>query len=120
MPGGHASQPRIGGYLPDTPDEARANVRELAAVGVDGVKLTYSDQAHTGRPPLTVMRADIMQAMIAEAHANRLKAYVHAPTLRHAKEVLHRLTAHDFWLQVVDSEWVSHYSAIDSAPRPST
>jgi imidazolonepropionase-like amidohydrolase len=88
VPGGHASQPRFGGYLPSTPDEARANVRELGAVGVDGVKLTYSDQAHTGRPPLPVMRADIMQAMIAEAHAIGLKAYVHAPTLRHAKEVL--------------------------------
>lgn len=87
-PGGHASQPRFGGYVPSNLDEARANVRELAAVGVDAVKLVYSDQAHTGRPPLPVMRADIMQAIIAEAHANRLKAYVHAPTLRHAKEVL--------------------------------
>jgi imidazolonepropionase-like amidohydrolase len=85
--GGHASEPRFGGYLPSTPDEARANVRELGAVGVDGVKLTYSDQAHTGRH-LPVMRADIMQAIIAEAHALGLKAYVHAPTLRHAKEVL--------------------------------
>jgi imidazolonepropionase-like amidohydrolase len=87
-PGGHASQPRFGGYVPSNLDEARANVRELAAVGVDAVKLVYSDQAHTGRPPLPVMRADIMQAIIAAAHANRLKAYVHAPTLRHAKEVL--------------------------------
>ena len=85
--GGHAGEPRFGGYLPSTPDEARANIRELAAVGVDGVKLVYSDQAHTGRR-LPVMEADIMQAIIAEAHANRLKAYVHAPTLRHAKEVL--------------------------------
>ena len=88
VPGGHASQPRFGGYLPNTPDEARGNVRELAAAGVDGIKLTYSDQAHTGRPPLPVMRTEIMQAIIAEAHANGLKAYVHAPTLRHAKEVL--------------------------------
>jgi imidazolonepropionase-like amidohydrolase len=87
-PGGHAGEPRFGGYLPSTPDEARANVRELASVGVDAVKLTYSDQAHTGRRPLSVMRADIMQAMIAEAHVLGLKAVVHAPTLRHAKEVL--------------------------------
>lgn len=31
-----------------------------------------------------------------------------------------RLTAHDFWLQVVDSQWVSHYSAFDGRSRPST
>ena len=88
VPGGHASQPRFGNYPPGTPEEARANVRELKAAGVDGVKLIYSDQAHTGRPPLPVMLADIMRAMIDEAHAQGLKAFVHAPTLAHAKEVL--------------------------------
>jgi hypothetical protein len=31
-----------------------------------------------------------------------------------------RLTAHDFWLQVVDFEWVSHYPAVDGRSRPST
>lgn len=31
-----------------------------------------------------------------------------------------RLTAHDFWLQVPDSERVSHYSVVDGRPRPST
>ena len=63
-------------------------MRELKNAGVDGVKLIYSDQSHTGRPPLPVMRADIMQAMIDEAHAQGLKALVHAPTLEHAKAAL--------------------------------
>ncbi|HQZ38342.1 MAG TPA: hypothetical protein PLH72_04850 [Vicinamibacterales bacterium] len=40
-------------------------MRELKAVGVDGVKLIYSDNAHTGRPALPVMRPEIMRAMMA-------------------------------------------------------
>jgi imidazolonepropionase-like amidohydrolase len=86
--GGHASQPPFASYLPDTPEEAREEVREMRAAGVDAIKLIYSDQSHTGQPPLPVMRADVMQAIIDESHRAGLKAYVHAPTLRHAKEVL--------------------------------
>jgi imidazolonepropionase-like amidohydrolase len=86
--GGHASLPRFNSYLPNTTDEARANVREMKAIGVDAIKVIYSDQAHTGRPPVQVMRPDLMRAIIDEAHVLGLKVYVHAPTLRHAKEVL--------------------------------
>lgn len=86
--GGHSSQPRFNPFLPGTIDEARASVREMKAIGVDAIKVTYSDQAHTGRPPLPVMRADLMRATIDEAHTLGLKAYAHAPTLQHAKEVL--------------------------------
>jgi hypothetical protein len=31
-----------------------------------------------------------------------------------------RLTAHDFWLQVADSQWVSRYPEVDGRPRVST
>jgi len=86
--GGHYGQPRSATYLPDSADEARANVRELHATGVDAIKLIYADQAHTGRPPVPVMRPEVMRALIEEAHRLRLKAYVHAPGMRQAKEVL--------------------------------
>ena len=86
---GHMSQPRIGCYLPASPDEARANVREMHAIGVDAIKLIYADQAHTGRPPVPMMRPEVMRAIIDEAHGLGLKAYVHAPALRQAKEALH-------------------------------
>ena len=86
--GGHASLPRFNSYLPNTADDARANVREMKAIGVDAIKAIYSDQVHTGRPPVPVMRPDVMRAIIDEAHVLGLKVYVHAPTLRHAKEVL--------------------------------
>jgi imidazolonepropionase-like amidohydrolase len=85
--GGHSSQPRFNAFMPTTTDQARADVREMKALGVDAIKLTYSDQAHTGRA-LPVMRPELMQAIIDEAHSLGLKAYVHAPTLTHAKEVL--------------------------------
>jgi imidazolonepropionase-like amidohydrolase len=38
--GGHSSQPRFNPYLPSTVDEARAEVREMKAVGVDAIKVT--------------------------------------------------------------------------------
>jgi imidazolonepropionase-like amidohydrolase len=85
---GHASQPRLGCYLPASPDEARVNVREMHAIGVDAIKLIYADQAHTGRPPVPMMQPEVMRAIIDEAHGLGLKAYVHAPALGQAKEAL--------------------------------
>ena len=86
--GGHVSQPRFAGYLPGSPDEARANVREMRAAGVDAIKLVYADQTHTGRRPVPMMQPEVMRAIIDEAHRVGLKAYVHAPGMRQAKEVL--------------------------------
>jgi imidazolonepropionase-like amidohydrolase len=85
---GHASQPRFASYLPGSADEARSNVREMHAIGVDAIKLIYADQAHTGRPPVPTMQPEVMRAIIEEAHRLGLKAYVHAPGMRQAKEVL--------------------------------
>ena len=85
---GHASQPRFASYLPGSADEARANVREMHAIGVDAIKLIYADQAHTGRPPVQTMQPEVMRAIIEEAHRLGLKAYAHAPGMRQAKEVL--------------------------------
>ena len=86
--GGHYGQPRSATYLPGSADEARANVREMHAIGVDAIKLIYADQAHTGRPPVRMMQPEVMRAIIEEAHRLSLKAYVHAPGMRQAKEVL--------------------------------
>ena len=85
---GHASTPRFASYLPSSADEARLNVREMHAIGVDAIKLIYADQTHTGRPPLPVMQPEVMRTIIDEAHRLGLKAYVHAPGMRQAKEVL--------------------------------
>ncbi len=89
--GGHASQrPRFDSLLPKTPEEARQQVRSVGlAAGVNAIKIIYSDQSHRhGLQPLPIMKLEIMQALIDEAHKMGLKAYLHAPTLRHAKEAL--------------------------------
>jgi len=86
--GGHASQPAFASYLPETAVEVREEVRAMRTAGVDAIKLIYSDQTHTSRPPLPVMRPEIMQAAIDEAHKSGLRVLVHAPTLQHAKAAL--------------------------------
>lgn len=51
--------------MPGSADEARANVREMPAIGVDAIKLIYADQAHTGRRPVPMMQPEVMRAIIA-------------------------------------------------------
>lgn len=85
--GGHASQPPLASFLPRTPEEARQQVHQLKAAGVDAVKFIVEDLTWHGRD-VPVMRRDVMQAIVDEAHALQLKAYAHAPRLQLAKEVL--------------------------------
>lgn len=111
--GGHASQrPRFDSILLKTPEEAREKVRTVGpAAGVDAIKIIYSDQSHRqGLPPLPVMNPEIMQALIDEAHKMGLKAYVHAPTLRHAKEALRAgadVLVHSVADAPVDAEFIT-------------
>ena len=73
--------------VPKTPQEAREQVRQLKAAGVDAVKFIVEDLHWHGRD-VPVMSRDVMRAIIDEAHALELKAYAHAPGLQHAKDVL--------------------------------
>jgi imidazolonepropionase-like amidohydrolase len=54
-------------------EEARARVAELAALGVDGIKLLYDD----GGGLLALMQVDAMQAAVEAAHAHGLWVAVH-------------------------------------------
>lgn len=78
----------IGGYRPETADESRGAVAALQAVGVDAVKVGYDDFSWLSRQPLPPLKTEVMAAAIGEAHRRGLKAYVHAPILRFAKEAL--------------------------------
>ena len=75
-------------YAPATPDEARAYVREAKTAGVDAIKLVYDDMSWLRKEPLLVMQVDVLRAIVEEAHAQGLRAYVHAPILRFAKDAL--------------------------------
>jgi len=66
------------------PEAARADVRELALDGVDGIKLVYDDWF--GRFPQ--LPFDVMEAIIDEAHKNNLRAYVHIWNLAQAKDAV--------------------------------
>lgn len=83
--GGHGSK---GGYAPGTPEEARAGVRENKAANVDAIKFVYSPVTYALKGGLPQLKPEVMAAIIDEAHKQNLKAVVHAPMLKYAKEVL--------------------------------
>jgi imidazolonepropionase-like amidohydrolase len=73
-------------YWVTTADEARAGVREQAALGVDIVKVWVDDR--NGQYPKLV--PDIYGAVIGEAHANGLRTTAHLYYLDDAKELVRR------------------------------
>ncbi|CAN5688489.1 amidohydrolase family protein [soil metagenome] len=77
-----------GGFTPETPDEARKQVRELKAANVDAIKFVHTDLRYVTRQPRPLLKPEVMAAIIDEAHKLGLKAYVHAPVLGYAKEAL--------------------------------
>ncbi len=77
-----------GGFTPETPDEARKQVRELKAANVDAIKFVHTDLRYVTKQPRPLLKPEVLAAIIDEAHKLGLKAYVHAPVLEHAKEAL--------------------------------
>lgn len=93
-------------YWVETPDAARAAVREQAALGVDIVKLWVDDR--NGQYPK--LSPEIYGAAIEEAHANGLRTTAHLFYLDDAKELVRRgidAFAHGVRDQDVDDEFVS-------------
>src|SRR5215813_11539196 len=106
--GGHGST--LSAFTPDTPDEARRQVRELKAANVGAVKIIYDDLSYVTKQPRAMLKPEVMAAIIDEAHTQGLKAYVHAPILKYAKDVL-RAGAdglmHGIISDPVDDEFIS-------------
>lgn len=73
---------------PATADEARAVVKEMKAAKVDAIKLGYDDNTWAMKKPLALLKEEVVSALIAEAHQQGLKVFVHAPILEQAKVVL--------------------------------
>ena len=64
--------------LPKTSEEAREQVRRVGpSAGLTAIKILYSDNSHRrqidSRPPLPVMKREIMLALIEEAHKMNMK-----------------------------------------------
>ena len=71
-------------YRPQTPEQAQAQVRELAAHHPDFVKMWVDDDF--GRLPK--MRPEIYRAIIAEAHRHKLRVVAHVFYLADAKALV--------------------------------
>jgi imidazolonepropionase-like amidohydrolase len=85
-PGGWGA--KQGGWQVETPEQARAAVRELAAAGVDAVKIVNDDMSWLTTRPLPVLSPAVLTAAVEESHAHGLRAVVHAPILDAARETL--------------------------------
>ncbi len=71
-------------YEVSTPEQARAAVRSMAASNLENVKIWVDDRRGT-YPKMT---PEVYQAIIAEAHAHRMKVHAHATTLPDQKAVV--------------------------------
>jgi imidazolonepropionase-like amidohydrolase len=73
---------------PKTPDEARAVVQKLKALGVDAIKIVRDDLTWASTQTMPLMATEVLQAIVDEAHRLQLKVYVHAPQMARAREAL--------------------------------
>jgi imidazolonepropionase-like amidohydrolase len=76
--------------FPTTPQAARAAVRKAKALGSREIKLMLDDMGwcRTPKPALPRMKAEVAEALIAEARREGLRATVHAPNFADAKEAV--------------------------------
>jgi imidazolonepropionase-like amidohydrolase len=97
-------------YHPNTPEEARAKVDELAAHHPDYVKMWVDDNLGHG----TKMKPEIYQAIIDEAHRHKLRVFAHEYYLDDAKTLLAAGLdgfAHSVRDQPVDDEFIKMMKA---------
>lgn len=95
---------------PETPEAARAVIKELKAANVDAIKIAYDDVTWAVKKPAPRMKPEVVSALIDEAHQQGLKVFVHAPMLEQAKEVLRARAdglLHGIIDQPVDAEFVA-------------
>ena len=97
-------------YRPDTPEQARAEVRELALNRPDMVKIWVDDDF--GRMPK--MRPEIYRAIIDEAHRHHLRVMAHVFYLADAQSLVEAGVdglAHSIRDQAVDSKLIEAMKA---------
>lgn len=97
-------------YTPETPEEARAAVREVKAEGTYAIKIYYTDLVYVTTQLRPMLKPEVMAAIVDEAHKQGLKVYVHAPVLNYAKEALRAGVdglAHGILSDPVDDEFIA-------------
>jgi imidazolonepropionase-like amidohydrolase len=104
------SNPTDHRYRPQNPDEARADVRELAMNHPDYLKMWVDDGLGHG----TKIKPEIYRAIIDEAHKQHIRVFAHEYYLADAKALLAAGLdgfAHSIRDQAVDSELISAMKA---------
>jgi imidazolonepropionase-like amidohydrolase len=104
------SNPADHRYRPQNPEEARADIRELAMHHPDYVKMWVDDGLGHG----TKIKPEIYRAIIDEAHKQHIRVFAHEYYLADAKALLAAGLdgfAHSIRDQPVDSELISAMKA---------
>lgn len=104
------SNPADHRYRPQNPEEARADVRELAAHHPDYVKMWVDDGLGHG----TKIKPEVYRAIIDEAHKQHIRVFAHEYYLGDAKALLAAGLdgfAHSIRDQPVDNELISAMKA---------
>ncbi len=97
-------------YRAETPEEAKADIREMAARHPDLIKIWVDDQLGTDQK----MKPEIYQAAIEEAHRSGLRVACHIYYLDDAKAVLRAgadIIAHGVRDQPVDTAFIEEMKA---------
>ena len=72
----------------DDPDDAPAAIARLAESGVDFVKVFYDSMCCAFHQPMPMLRREVMERVIAEAHRHGLPVAVHVYELEGHRDVL--------------------------------
>jgi imidazolonepropionase-like amidohydrolase len=97
-------------YRPETPEEAKADVREMVARHPDLIKIWIDDLLGTAPR----IKPEIYQVVIEEAHRSGLRVACHIYYLDDAKAVLRSgadIIAHGIRDQAVDAEFIDEMKA---------
>jgi imidazolonepropionase-like amidohydrolase len=94
---------------PQSVADAKSQVKLLAEAGVDIIKVFYEDMESAFTAPLPKLDLELMQAIIAEAHANGLRVMVHAYDTQSHKDVMRHgadIMAHSAITEPIDDEYI--------------
>lgn len=105
---GGANQPDARIELSDC-TSIKQHVRRLANAKIEILKLFYDDMSSSFTRPLPKLEKELMEAVISEAHANKLKVMVHAYRTDDHKDAIRAgadVMAHSAITEPVDDEYI--------------
>lgn len=105
---GGATQPEARVELTDATN-IRAEVGRLARANVRIMKLFYDDMSSSFVSPMPKLKKELMEAVIREVHARKLKVMVHAYRTEDHKDALRAgadIMAHSAITEAVDAEYI--------------